>query len=184
MIQSEVLKKVINILEKVRTPYMVTGAMAVNYYGKMRTTHDIDIIIEINSFKKERFVKEFQKEFYISDEAIIDAIQRRSSFNLIHNESCLKIDFWMVKNNEFSKLEFQRRKPRDIFNQQVFLITAEDLIITKLNWYKKSESEKHFEDVLGIYQIQKGNLDEKYIIKWTAKQGTLDLWQKIKELST
>lgn len=180
MIQEETLKKIIKGLQKLKTPYMLVGALAVNYYGKIRLTHDIDIVIEINSFKKGLFVKEFQDEFYVSSEAISEAIRRKSSYNLIHNKSGLKIDFWLVKRDEYSQFRFKRRRETRIYNLRVNIISPEDLIITKLAWWQKSGSEKHFEDALGVYQIQKGSLDEEYIKRWVVKQGIFELWQKIK----
>ncbi len=60
-----------------------------------------------------------------------------------------------------------------------FLIEAKQEDIIKLVWYKESKSEKHFIDAAFVYQIQKDNLDEKYLREWSKQQGTTKLLKEI-----
>ncbi|MCS4541974.1 MAG: hypothetical protein HY929_06615 [Euryarchaeota archaeon] len=177
--QEYILKKVVTFLDALKLPYMITGAIAVNYYGRPRLTHDVDIVIEIRAPEKEAIVKLFQGEFYISLEGIIEAIRHKSMFNAIHQKTGFKVDFWLVKDDEYDKLRFKRRKKKKIFDKMMYITTPEDLIIVKLNWYKEFGSEKHFTDALGIYEIQKGRLDIRYLKKWLSNLSTFDIWQKI-----
>lgn len=45
--EEEVIKKVIRDLETQKIPYLITGGFAVNVWGRIRTTHDLDIIIAV-----------------------------------------------------------------------------------------------------------------------------------------
>lgn len=177
---TEILLTVCEILNNLNIKYMLVGADAVNFYGRPRTTHDIDIKIAILPTDIDNIYTSFLNDYYIDRTMIQDAVKYKSMFNIIHNESGLKIDFWILKDGEYEIQRFLRRIKVLIFDKPVYISTAEDLIITKLDWYKESTSEKHYLDALGIYEVQYGKLDEKYIEDWVKIQSTYNLWQKIK----
>lgn len=175
MTQEEIVKKVVDALEKNGVSYMLTGAFAVNYYGKARLTHDIDLVVQISLDDADKVVSLFQDEFYVALEGIIDAVKHGTMFNLIHPETGIKIDCWMLKHKEYDELSFSRKRREIIFDQKMYISSPEDLIITKLDWYKKSETQKHYEDVVGIFEIQEGKLDIDYIKKWAAHLSFLNI---------
>lgn len=166
MTQEEVIKKVVTGLEKNDIYYMLTGAIAVSYYGRPRFTHDVDLVVQIRIEDAGRLVELFKGEFYVALEGIIDAVKHSTMFNLIHQETGIKVDCWLLKHTEYDELCFSRRRKETIFDQEMYISSPEDLIITKLDWYKQSDLQKHYEDVVGIFQIQKGKLDVDYIKKW------------------
>lgn len=63
---------------------------------------------------------------------------------------------------------------------KISLISAEDLILTKLLWCKEIRSERHIRDCIGIYKLQRYKLDEKYILHWAKKMKIQGLWEEIK----
>lgn len=164
MRQEFILSNVVKILEDKKIPYMVTGAIAVNYYGRLRATHDIDIIVELKEENIGKIVKELKKEFYIDVEDIKDSMKTKGMFNAIHNKTALKIDFWILGEDEFNKERFSRRKKVGMFNKKIWITTAEDLIY-----------EKHLKDVEGIFAVQKGKLNKEYLQKWSKKLGLTSL---------
>lgn len=175
---TSVLKLVVDKLNKLQIPYVLTGGLAVSYWGAPRTTHDIDIIIEIDSSKTDSIIQAFDKEFYISREGIEEMLLHGMPFNLIHHKTGIKIDFWPVDRTDPHKvLEFSRALKQKIFGQQISIITPEDLIIVKLKWYQDSESSRHLEDVKSILKISKVTID--YIKQWAFKQGTLEIFNRI-----
>jgi hypothetical protein len=93
--------------------------------------------------------------------AIYEAISYNTSFNIIHQKTQIKTDFYLVKNDSYSKIRFGQRKGVRILGQKTSIITAKDLILIKLLWYKKSESTRHLEDAQSIVAIQGNNLDKK-----------------------
>lgn len=175
MTQEEIIKKVIAGMESCGIPYMLTGAMAVNYYGRPRLTHDIDIIVEMKPEKAQETIIAFEDEFYISLNGVLDGIQNRTMFNLIHHQTGLKVDCWILKDDEFDRMRFSRRRKYCLFDREMFISSPEDLILIKLCWYKDSGSEKHLLDVQGIYQLQSEILDEQYLKSWARKLSVEDL---------
>lgn len=176
----DILLMVCNTLNNLNIRYMIVGADAVNFYGRPRTTHDIDLKVAILPKDVEGIFTSFTKDFYIDKTMIYDAIKNKSMFNIIHNETGMKVDFWTLKDDEYEFERFNRRKNVLILNTPVYITTAEDLIITKLDWHKESASEKHYQDALGVYEIQYGKLDEKYIEGCVARKSTKEIWLKIK----
>lgn len=166
MTQEEIVKKVAGVFERKNIPYMLTGGIAVNYYGRPRFTHDVDLVIQIQFKDAQEIIQLFEKEFYVAIEGIVEAIQYQTMFNLIHFETGFKVDCWILKDEEYAKIAFERRRKELIFAQRTYISSAEDLVISKLDWYKKSDIQKHYEDVLGIFQIQAEKLDLGYIRKW------------------
>jgi hypothetical protein len=172
------LQLVVDRLEKLKIPYVVTGGLAVSYWGLPRSTHDIDIIIEINSSKTDEILKAFQKDFYISREGIESMLEHNISFNIIHNESGIKIDLWPLNKKDKHKIaEFKRVKKENVFGKKISMISPEDLIITKLQWFQDSNSSRHLEDIKSILKISK--VDLKYIKNWAEKQLTIKILEKL-----
>lgn len=179
MTQEEVIKKVAQVFENKNIPYMLTGAIAVGYYGRPRFTHDIDLIIQVQVKDAQKIVGLFEKEFYVAIEGIIEAIEQGTMFNLIHPETSFKVDCWILKNEDYAMTAFARRRKELIFDQGIYISSSEDLIISKLDWYKKSDLRKHYTDVLGIFEVQGARLDLDYLRKWAKHLSLLDILEEI-----
>ena len=179
----KVTLKAIEILDRINIPYFVTGALAVVYYGEPRTTHDIDLVVEIKEKNIDTLVKNFKKEFFIDEISITTAIQENSMFNIVHKDTGFKVDFWMLGEDNFSKERFARRTQVKILNTKIYLPTPEDVIIKKLEWYKMSDIDKHYFDAVGVYRIQKEKLDNNYIISWCRHKSVLNIWEKMQKES-
>jgi len=169
--EEEVLLDVLKSLNELEFPYALTGGLAVSFYGHPRSTHDFDLIIQFPSKTgiTKRLLKAFEKDFYISEEGIIDAVLHKTMFNIVHHDTGLKIDLWVLKDTAYDREAFGRRKKIKALGTGIFILAAEDMIINKLLWYKVSEVEKHFNDAQGIYETQKARLDKNYLSKWSLK---------------
>lgn len=179
MTQLEVLLFTADVLSKLGLNYMLIGAYAVSFYGRPRSTHDIDLNIDIDYRDISKIYAAFKDLFYVSKEMIEDAIKNQQMFDLIHNETQVKVDFWIIKDTEFDRERFRRRIKANIHEQPVFISTAEDTILTKLDWYKQSDIQKHLEDAIGIFQVQVGKLDLGYLKKWAKHFSFLDVVENI-----
>jgi len=181
MTQQDILIKVIEKIDKLGISYMLTGAIATIFYGRPRTTHDIDIVIKASRRYINPLVHSFRDKFYISPEGIEDAIAHKTMFNVIHEDSGIKIDFWMLQDDDYDRERFGRRQKHTIFGEDFFLSSPEDVIIKKLLWFKDTDLDKHFDDALGVLQIQGSTLDFNYIGLWAKKLSILNLWKKLRK---
>lgn len=171
MTLEELLKEVASKLDKLDIPYAITGGIGSSFYGQPRTTHDFDIVVNLltGKNKTKQIFNSFIKDYYVSEEAIIDSVVHRTMFNIIHHNTGIKIDCWILKDDAYNMESFARRKKETFAGKQIYFLTPEDLILSKLLWYKVSESERQLKDVRGILEIRKDELDLKYLKKWAIK---------------
>jgi hypothetical protein len=161
-------------------PYLVGGSVASTLMGEPRATEDVDIVADLTIEKLIPLLQSLQPRFYVSEDAVRDAIRFKRSFNLIDNDSLGKIDIFVLKDNPFPQIEFQRRRSqlvRQNPDQMLVLPTPEDIILQKLVWYRmtKNESQRQWRDVLGVLKIQGDRLDFGYLQKWAEELSLSDL---------
>src|SRR5215510_2451974 len=162
----DVLRDVSTRLTSAGIPYMLTGSLAMNYYSQPRMTRDVDIVIEAQGKDVHRIVAIFEPEYYIEQNAVAQAIIHERSFNIIHNEAFVKVDCIIRKASEYRQLEFERRREVEIQGSKVWLVSKEDLIISKLYWARDSHSELQLRDVKNLLA---SGFDVDYLDQWTKK---------------
>lgn len=175
----DILKEICLKLDKNDIPYMLTGSFAANFYAVPRMTRDIDFVIEIQTKDVNRIYKIFQDDFYVDESSIIEAVQYQSMFNIIHNELCLKIDFIIRKNTEYREIEFLRKKRIQLNDTPIWIVSLEDLILSKLYWAKDSLSEMQLKDVKNLL-LSSQQIDLDYLNKWIEKLNLAKPYEKVK----
>lgn len=173
-LEFETLKRVLCRLEQACIPYMLTGSMALNFYGHPRATNDFDIVVEVRSHHKKQLLDLFSADFYIDGQAIDDALAHESLFNVIDNESIFKIDFIIKKNDALAEQQFSRRQTKELADVKAYVISPEDLIIAKLQWSAESLSEMQERDIKNMLRLLAKELDYAYLEKWAASLGQLE----------
>jgi hypothetical protein len=98
---------------------------------------------------------------------VLTEIRRKGMFNVIDHRSGLKIDFIIRKDTEYRRLEFSRKKRKMFENVPVWLVSAEDLIISKIEWIQQLQSDKQIQDIK--YLMASPELDKDYISYWCNK---------------
>lgn len=178
----KLIAEIAKILDRLALPYAVTGGYAVSVWGRVRSTLDIDVIIELPLLKIDvlsKALRQISEASYIDENMVIRAVERKGEFNFIHIESGIKVDFWVQGKDEFSQAKLNRKVPQNILGQTVYFVSPEDLILSKLLWYKESGSEMQLKDVESIIAIQK-KLDWKYTRRWAKQQMTLKILERIR----
>jgi len=155
------------MFEGLKTPYLLTGSLAYNIYSLPRATRDIDVIIELLDKDVPGFIKAIEGNFYFNQNTIYEEVKRKGMFNIIHMHSTYKVDLILRSNDPFEIAKFQRRKSIDLFGIKVYVITLEDLIISKLRWIQQLESELHKRDIVAL--LQNPEVDLQYIREWCKR---------------
>ena len=163
----DVFQRITAALDQSGIAYMLTGSFASAYYGAPRSTQDIDLVIEASPAQLETFVRRLPSEEYYADlDAALEARKRESLFNVIDLSTGWKIDLIMRKSRAFSQEEFRRRKQVSLQGLTLFVASAEDVILAKLEWSKLAQSHRQVEDVAAILNVQSNSLDGSYLERW------------------
>lgn len=171
----DVLRDVCGRLEGAGIPYMLTDSLAMNYYSVPRMTRDIDIVAELSSADARKMTALFSEAYFISEEAVALAVASERMFNIIHNEAVIKVDFIVRKSSEYRLAEFARRERVSVGDFEVYLVSREDLVLSKLLWAKDSRSELQLRDVRNLLAE---SCDEAYLAHRAQRLG---VWELLEE---
>jgi hypothetical protein len=177
---SRITLLVTRTLEKLGIQYAVGGSLASSLHGVMRSTLDVDIVADMKLEHIPPLVAALSQEFYADDEMMKDAIERQSSFNLIHYETAFKVDIFICKARAFDQMQLERRRMSVIAtdpDRSIYVTSPEDTILAKLEWYRMGGevSDRQWRDILGVLKTQAGELDLDYMQKWAAELKVTDL---------
>jgi hypothetical protein len=170
--QLDILRDVTQRFSTAGIKYMLTGSFALNYYAQPRMTRDIDLVVALEPGDVDSVVAMFEPDYYVPRNVAARAILRQSLFNLIHSESIVKVDCIVRKNTEYRLLEFDRRQEVAIGGAMIWIVSREDLIISKLLWAKDSRSELQLCDLANLLET---DYDAAYLETWAKKLGVNDL---------
>lgn len=175
-----VVLEVISALRRLNIAYAIGGSVASSIHGIGRSTIDADLMVEPFPGREEQLVALFGPEYYVSLDAVRQAVQERTSFNIISTYTGVKVDLFVQKDRPFERSALSRRitiqdpmgrdEPTDV-------VTAEDVILLKLEWFRMGNevSERQWVDVINVLRIRGTTLDRAYLAKWAAELGVLDL---------
>lgn len=171
---------VIECFERFGIDYCIGGSVASSAYGIARATMDIDLIAKIETKHVDNLVKTLEKYYYIDAGIITNAIQEKSSFNLIHLETVIKVDVFILRDQPYDLKAFDRRQTDTLDEESArkfYLSSPEDVILSKLQWYHLGGrlSQQQWKDVLGVLKVQGDRLDLKYLKYWASKLNLSDL---------
>lgn len=178
--QLDLLLFVASLFRKAKIPLLLTGSLAVSYYGYPRATHDIDFVILTSESTRRNFpvmMSGFGKGF-IHDPSSLTEID--TLYALYHADTAIKVDIWLEKEKDFEN-KWKRKRMMVIQGHRIAVVSPEDLILKKLSWCKEVWSDRHFRDCVGIWKVQQGQLGERYLKDQASKINVLDLLGKIKD---
>lgn len=173
---------VIDALESLNVPYHIGGSVASSLYGLPRLTIDADIVAKLEQKHVRSFVRMLEDDYYIDADMIHDAINHRSSFNLIHNDTILKIDIFIPKLRPFDQEELQRAQALTIedTHRPFYIASPEGTILNKLEWYRMGGevSDRQWNDILGVLKVRGTSLDLAYLQNWAKALNVSDLLER------
>lgn len=176
------LRTLVQKLEEAGIPYMVAGSLASSFFGEPRTTNDIDVVIDPTPEQLEDLILSFGEGYYLHADTARQALAARSMFNVIDHQSGLKADFIIRKDRPFSREEFQRRHDCPIGSPpaDVALASAEDVILSKLEWAQLGDSERQYRDAVSVAVVNQTQLDWPYLENWAVQLGVKVALQKLR----
>ena len=172
----EVLRVVSERLEQALIPFMLTGSFAMAYYGKPRMTRDLDIVVALGEEDVSGIVATLSPDFYIDADSVRSAVLSQRLFNLMHLATSIKVDLIVRKSSEYRQVEFARRQPVQMHGVKTWIVSREDLILSKLAWAKDSGSELQLRDVRTLVDR---TMDRPYLERWAARLGVSEALKEL-----
>jgi hypothetical protein len=174
----EVLRIVVERLEAAGIAYMLTGSVSMAWYAQPRQTRDIDVVIELPESKVDVVVKSFSDDFYVDADVVRDETRRLGMFNMIQDALVVKVDMILRKAEPYDVAAFERRRRVELVpGLGLNIISPEDLVIAKLRWAARGESELQLRDVRNLLRSVEA-IDSKYLAEWAPKLGVAYLLKK------
>jgi len=181
---ADVLPRIIARLNWAEIPHMLVGSFSAAAHGAPRATQDIDLVIDSDEARLRVFLRSLPfAEYYVDEDAAIEALRDRTQFNVIDLATGWKIDLIIRKARPFSVEEFERRQPVELEGVRLAVASAEDTIIAKLEWAHAGGSTRQLEDVASILLVRHGELDLNRIDRWVASLDVAREWAAARRLA-
>ena len=154
----QITLKVVRVFDSLQIRYVIGGSLASTLHGLSRATLDSDIVADLQLQHAPLLVQQLQSEFYVSIDAIFDAVQYHSSFNLIHLESLFKVDIFVAKDRPFEQAQLENRQAYTVLQnstETAYVASPEETILAKLEWYRLGGeiSDRQWQDILGVLKM-------------------------------
>ena len=173
---ASLIGRVVDCLDRHRIPYMLAGSLAAGVYGVLRATNDIDLVVDPPGTLPALCDDLVADGLVVSHDAAAEALHARGMFNAIDPETGWKVDFIVRRDRAFSRVEFERRQPTGFAGRELFVATAEDVVISKLDWARSGGSARQIEDVRRIVAFMADDLDRRYVEHWVTALGLGAQW--------
>jgi hypothetical protein len=171
MSQAELLGFLVSVLGDLGISHMLVGSHASSFYGEARSTHDVDLVIDLDLAKIPSLVARFDPDRYYLSEI---ALREGRMANLIDTLSGDKVDCFILGSDPIDRLSFSRRRSETIMGIEVAIASPEDTILAKLRWGEMSGgSSQQQADVREIFRYQGESLDVAYLRTQATQLGIL-----------
>ena len=164
--------------------HYIGGSVASTMHGAIRSTMDVDVVCDLRADQVDAFLAAFGGDFYVSEAAVRQAVERRCCFNLIHLPTVYKVDVFVSRGRPFDVAAMERAVPLPLAagqNTTVPVATAEDSIVAKLEWFRLGDesSERQWHDVSRLVALHGDALDVAHMRRMAESVGVADLLDRL-----
>lgn len=180
MTSNAAVLKMIEALERSGIPYMLVGSFSSNAYGVARSTHDADIVVQMRPDGMAQLRGELGTDFQVDPQMSFETVTATSRYIVKVRGSRFKIELFLLGDDPHDQARFARRRREPFLGREVYLPTAEDVIVTKLYWAQLARRGKDYDDARNVIAVQQDRLDWDYIHRWCDAHGTRALLDEIR----
>lgn len=167
---------VIDALEKSLVPYMLVGSHSSNFYGIPRSTRDADFVIELGNRSIVEIEPFLPATYHLSRQVEFETLTG-SLKNVIRVEGTrYLVELFRLTSDPYHESRFSRRRKVPMHGREVWIPTAEDVIIQKMRWGRS----KDVDDARDVLSIQGSALDWNYIHHWCDIHNTRQLLDELR----
>jgi hypothetical protein len=176
----EIVRRVFESLEQTEIPYVLVGSFASNVYGILRATKDADFVIQAAAGQFSQLMKALGPNFIRDPQVQFETVTGTKKILVSERSSGFEIEFFELSDDPHDQARFARRRRLNVLGQTAWILTPEDVLITKLNWLQRINRSKDLIDVENVISVQGDALDWPYIEQWCDVHGSRPLLEKIR----
>ena len=168
--------QVVDAVAAAGVPYLLVGSFASNFHGIPRSTKDADIVIQWQGGVGVEFAARLGADFVLDPQLSFETVTGTFRQFIRHRKTPFKVELFLLSQDPHDQKRFSRRREESLFGRKVWLLTAEDVIISKLRWARSKDRD----DVRNVLAVQRARLDWPYLETWCHQHGTLALLEEIR----
>lgn len=169
----------VDALDRVAIPFMVVGSFSSNVYGIPRSTRDADFVVQLGSHTLQSLMSALGGPYRLDPQVAFESVTGTTKHVIRHMQTQFEIELFELSNDPHDRQRFGRRVKGDIEGKLVYLPSPEDVVITKLRWFKRINRSKDIEDVRNVLDVQGASLDIPYVRTWTDIHGTTAILDRL-----
>lgn len=165
-------------LNATTTPYAVTGSLASSAHGEFRATNDLDILADLDPTTVTPLLRALAPDFHVDPAQAREAVAARTSFNVIHRGTFLKVDVFLAGTPyDYEALRRAREHLVPGSTGRLRILTVEDILLNKLRWFRLGgeSSDTQVRDIRALVALNRSVLDLPYLAKWSHALGLGEL---------
>jgi hypothetical protein len=178
------LVEIATILDGLGVPYAVSGSVASSWYGEVRATNDIDVLVDLTPDRSADLATALRPVWYVDVDMAADAARRHRSFNAIHLSSMMKVDFYVCGADPLDRRQLERRVAVTLKGSEgrcaVWFTAPDDVVLRKLSWFRAGGevSDRQWRDVVGVLKVLGDSLDADALRAAARPLGLGDLVER------
>jgi hypothetical protein len=159
---------------------MLVGSYSSNAYGVARSTQDADFVIELGDTSISELGRRLAPMVRIDPQMSFETVTMTRRYVAEVVGTPFKIEFFLLNQDPYNQERFRRRRQATLMGRQVWIPTAEDVIVTKLHWALLGHRSKDRDDVRDVIAVQGEKIDWDYVHRWCEQHGTRALLDEIR----
>ena len=172
MTREEALDKVLDVLADLRVPHMVVGSLASNYHGIPRATQDVDLVVQLETTTIAEIAGRLADGFRLDRQTSFETVTGTVRHVLEMIDAAFYVELFLLSDDPYDRVRFERRQPATLGSRDTFVLTPEDVIVTKLRWARQGDRQKDLDDVRNVIAVQQESIDWDYVNEWCCRHGT------------
>ena len=168
-------------LDAVGAAWVIGGSIAGSVHGEPRATQDVDMVVALRARAVKAFAEALGRDYYVDVDEMRAAVRSGGSFNAVHFDSAIKVDFFVAGDDAFEAERLACRLRLEVPGGVLHVDTAEHTVLRKLEWYRRGGevSERQWRDVQAIVRLQGDRLDRERLQRWASRLGVTDLLGRV-----
>jgi hypothetical protein len=195
--EADLIKEIVSVLESMHVPYLIGGSVALAAWAAPRTTHDLDVVVDLPEGRIDEFCNQLpQARYFIDPDAMREAFKRRDEpglgmYSFLDRDTGIKIDLFPLRSSDAAQQTALKQgvEAEVMEGVRAIVYAPGDLLIQKLRWYAASDSERQFRDSLSLLHADRTRsrplIDWDYIEHWAKRLGpkVQQAWTRVRDAS-